>query len=298
MSAAERTGKHYGWSKGIHGWFKDMRNQVTIGRFVGGSLLCMVMAIFMTGCASSGNTAKGDHDYVKAYESGRYAQAYEDSAAAAARTSGFQHDQAALIAGLSAHALNRNDEAEKQLSPLVAGSDSKVAGEAGATLGLIAAERGRHDKAVGFLSDAGKKLQGDQAARAFMYAGDSYKSMSRDADARGMWSLAQTKVTNDSSLKVMIGDRLKGPTAPVTPTPQAQAKGTKYTVQVGAFSSYTNAQRQLSRFKAYGTPRVVETNKNGKKLFVVRIGSYATKTQADKVAKSVGSTARAMVQDD
>lgn len=260
-----------------------------------------VLSFALGGCASGGPRGRGSGDYVKSFEGGRYAEAYELASKASQQGSGFKRDQASLIAGLSAQALNRNTDAEKFLEPLVSNGDPKIASEASAALGLVCAETGKHDKAVDLLAKAGRAMEGDQAARAFMYAGDSYKSLGKATEARGMWSLAQTKVTNDAALRTMIGDRLSAATNP-PPAPPAVTKPTKgatqFTVQVGAFSNFTNAQKQLARFRAYGSPRVVEITRSGKKLFVVRVGAYANRADADRVAKNIGAEAKVMPMTD
>jgi cell division septation protein DedD len=249
------------------------------------------------GCNSSGG-ASGGSDYVRAYEAGRYNEAFDLASKAANRGRGISRDQAALIAGLSAQALGRADDATKYLTPLVSNPDQKTSGEAAAALGLIAAEKGKHADAAEMLAMAGRKLTGDHAARSFMYAGDSYKTLGQSEEARGMWSMAQTKVTDDRGLRVMIGDRLNStvvapPPAPVKVAPN-QPGATRFCVQVGAFSSFTNAQKQLGRFRAYGTPRVEEVSRGGKTLFVVRVGNYADRAEADRVAKNIGKEARVM----
>lgn len=255
----------------------------------------LLAAVVLTGCAGSGSASKAD--YVAAYQSGRYSEAFESASRQATVGSGPRREKASLIAGLSAHALSRNDDAVKFLSPVQNSSDNAIAGEAGATLGLIAAERAQHEQAAELLVKAGRKLDGDNAARAFMYAGDSYKSLRKDTEARGMWALAQTKVQNDSNLRVLIGDRLRTstpgttPSQPASPT-QPGTGAVRHTVQVGAFSSFTNAQRELSRYRSYGNARVVEiTSRDGKKLFAVRIGQYATRAEAERVRQNIGGGA-------
>jgi septal ring-binding cell division protein DamX len=245
-------------------------------------LACLIAACgwFAPGCASGNSGGRAGGDYVRAFESGRYAEALDQASRAAQQGRGFKRDQANLIAGLAAQALDRNAEAEKHLAPLVTNGDPKVAGEASAALGLLCAEEGRHAEAVDLLASAGRTLQGDQAARAFMYAGDSYRSMDKETEARGMWAMAQTKVADAAK--------------PSAATPKPTSGKTQFTVQVGAFSNFTNAQKQLSRFRAYGNPRVVEVDRNGKKLFVVRVGNYDQRQDADRVAKTIGAEAKVM----
>jgi predicted negative regulator of RcsB-dependent stress response len=271
-----------------------LSRRLPLARLVG-ALVAGGSILLSGGCASSNATrnAKDSGDYVKAFESGRYALAYDQASKASQEGSGFKRDQAALTAGLAAHALNRNADAERFLTPLTKNSDAKIAAEASATMGLICAETNRHEQATDLLTTAGRSLEGDQAARAFMYAGDSFRSLGKTTEARGMWSLAQTKVTNDASLRVMIGDRLSNSNKPSSQPKPATASG-QFTVQVGAFSNFTNAQKQVSRFKAYGNPRVVETTRAGKKLFVVRVGTYPTRQAAERVAKNIGPEAKVM----
>ncbi|MBL9001898.1 MAG: SPOR domain-containing protein [Phycisphaerae bacterium] len=253
----------------------------------------LIMAVSVFGCSSSQDTKS---DYVKDFENGRYAAAYESASKQATLGSGPRKDQAALIAGLSAQALNRDSDAEKYLGMVKDNADPKIAGQAGAALGLLASEQGRYAEAADYLAKAGRKLEGDDAARAFMYSGDAYKSLGQTTEARGMWSLAQTKVLKDAGLRVMIGDRLAAASnPPPTTKPPAVGGPAQFTVQVGAFSSYTNAQKQLSRFRAYGEPRVVETtDKSGKQLFAVRVGRFATRPEAERVKNTIGAEARVM----
>jgi cell division septation protein DedD len=257
-------------------------------------LAALCAAASLAGCSGSGGSAQAD--YAAAYKNGRYSEAFESASRQATVGSGPRRERASLIAGMSAHALNRNEDAVKFLTPVQNSSDDAIAGEAGATLGLIAAEKMQHEQAAELLVKAGRRLDGDNAARAFMYAGDSYKSLRKDTEARGMWALAQTKVQNDSNLRVLIGDRLRTSTPAATPsqptTPSQPGAGVRHTVQVGAFSSFTNAQKQLSRYRSYGNARVVEiTSRDGRKLFAVRIGQYATRAEAERVRQAVGEGA-------
>jgi hypothetical protein len=52
-----------------------------------------------------------------------------------------------------------------------------------------------------------------------------------------------------------------------------------YSIQVGAFSTYSNAVRFASQFQKYPT-KISEKETNGKKLFIVMVGSYNSETEA------------------
>jgi len=63
-------------------------------------------------------------------------------------------------------------------------------------------------------------------------------------------------------------------------TPQTQISPTSgYSIQVGAFSTYSNAIRFASQFQDYKT-KISEKEKEGKKLYVVLVGNFKSETDA------------------
>lgn len=235
----------------------------------------------ITGCASGSRSgSRAAPDYLTSYTSRDYASAYDQAAAAAGSSSGAARDEAALVAGLSAHALERPDEAERWLSPLRDHADAGVSGRASATLGLIEQSRGNHEQAVGLLTAASDKLAGDEAARAALFAGDSYAAMGQPEQARAQYARAQSLVRTDASIKEMIAERQRGGT---------------YTVQLGAFASKKNAQTQASKTQAaasklgLGAPRVVQhRDTKGRQLYAVRVGRFSTAQQAQEAMGKLG----------
>lgn len=75
--------------------------------------------------------------------------------------------------------------------------------------------------------------------------------------------------------------------APPVKQPAAEAR---FTLQVGAFSTSANAEKQKSFFEERGY-RVEVTNKvrNGRSYFLVWVGSYATSEEAKRVGRDVRS---------
>lgn len=57
----------------------------------------------------------------------------------------------------------------------------------------------------------------------------------------------------------------------------------RYSIQVGAFSSYSNAVRFASQFTGY-TTKIIDKEVNGKKLFVVLLGTFSNEIDAKKEA--------------
>lgn len=264
---------------------------MTLGR--GLRLVALSAALLMAGCQSTPKA--GSSDYRELYERRQYADAYRAAMEAQTQGSSVQREQAALIAGLSAAALNRNDEADRILRPLLQSNDATVSGKAAAQLGLIAYERDRHAEASDLLGTASSKLQGDEGARASLYAGDALRAQGRTAEARSMYERAQSQVEQDSAIRVLASDRL----AAVSGT-QATGGG-NFTVQMGAFSSFQRAQVQADRFRARAqaaglpTPRIVQTrNQAGVTVFAVRVGRFQTRQQAEAARANLGPDARIM----
>lgn len=244
-----------------------------------------VLALFNVGCSSASKT-KGD--YLTAYQESRYAEAYDAATAAATKSNGMDRDRAALIAGQSAHAINRNADSKKWLEPLLVNPDDQIGGRAGATLGLIAIEENKHAEAAKLLSTASRKLAGDEAARAALYAGDSLRNSGNAVAARESYVRAQAMVKEDQQLKNQIAERLAGTPAGTL----APGKG-RFSVQVGAFSTKQRAGEALVKFGQFGAARVATVkSKTGQALFAVRVGVYPSKVEAEKVRAKIGGDCR------
>jgi cell division protein FtsN len=159
----------------------------------------------------------------------------------------------------------------------------------------MAFEKERHAEAVQLLTKASDQLSGDEAARSSLYAGDAWRAQGRITDARLMYERAQSQVKNDSTLKVLISDRLAAVSGQ-----QRDGSGT-FTVQIGAFSTFIRAQMQADRYRAraqsagLSTPRIVQTiNTQGAKVYAVRVGRFTTRGAADAARQALGSEARIM----
>ncbi|MBK9187535.1 MAG: SPOR domain-containing protein [Phycisphaerales bacterium] len=251
------------------------------------SLLAALLA--QIGCQSS-PTTKGKTDYSQAFAQGRYAEAYEESTRVAGSPGASGKAQAALVAGLSAQALGRPDDADRWLRPLTVEPNREIAGTAGAALGLIEQERGRHAQASALLLGAAEKLEGAESARAYMYAGDSLAKQGRIAESRNAYQQATARAGTDRALKTMIADRQTASTA----TRNTASPGpVKYAVQTGAFSTRDNAISQARALASRGSPRVVEiTDAKGRRLYAVRVGLFTSRQDAESLRARVGSTAR------
>jgi len=289
------------------------------------ALSLALASLFFGGCASTPATnSAGQPTYAELYSAGKYAEAQDVAAAVGKTASGPEKERAQLIAGLAANARDRDYEAEPFLRPLLESSDPNISGRAGAAMGLIAQRAGKHPKAVELLTASARKLEGHQSARAWLYAGDSYRSLGEDAKAREAYSkasaLATPRASSDTTLKALIENRMVpssvtvGPTirsGGSAPTSTARSSGSlsssvqgKYTLQVGAYGSRQRAQAtadkllQLTTSLGLGTPRVIDTTTKGKTVTVVQIGRFANQQAAETARRKVGSGAFVTQADD
>ncbi|MBU6413447.1 MAG: SPOR domain-containing protein [Planctomycetes bacterium] len=266
----------------------------------------------LSGCASQ-KTSTADSSrstYLSLYNRGEYAEAYKEaSKVAISNTTAGEFEQAALIAGESAHALKRYEDAQRWLIQVKDSPSRQVSGHAMATLGLIDQQYGCEASAAELLSRGAAKLGSDDAARAYLFAGDSYSRLGQKDSATEVWEKARLLVKYDSNLRTTIGARLAGGQVPsgtsgavTTVTGSGTGAGKKtttgsggWTLQAGAFSTLSRAvdrSKQLASVASKAglpAPRAVMTrDKTGKVVYAVRIGNYPSKQAADAVKGRLG----------
>jgi DedD protein len=79
-------------------------------------------------------------------------------------------------------------------------------------------------------------------------------------------------------------------TASKPPPAAATAKKGDWVVQIGSFGEEENAKRQAQRVNTYGyKPDVSSVRANGRSMYRVRVGPYATRAQADATASSLAA---------
>jgi len=253
-----------------------MENRSSRGLVLALSSAFLLITQWQGGCAGG----SGSPGYVDDYEHGRYSQASVDAIRVVRDSAAPDRDSARLTAGLSAHAMGRNDEATVWLRPLTTNRNDEVAGKALATLGLIAMADGELRTAAMSLSRAAGKLKGDDSAQAAMRAGDAYASMGSIDAARLQYRLAEASA-RDTSIKGEIASRL----------------GEGYTLQVGAFAKRANAdrsRRMLARdpqIESLGDPVILQrADGRGRTLYIVQVGRFQTRhdARAAKLRLGVG----------
>lgn len=255
-------------------------------RTIAPALITLALALCMplagSGCATT--PIPVPEGAARAYDDGEYDRAYRLAASEAVRTAGARRDAAALIAGLSAHARGDDELAIGWLEPLVDHRRRDIAGRAAAGLGLVYAGRAEHERASGLLAKAAAKLTGEDAARANFHAGESFAAIGRIEAARVHYRIAKA-TSGDLDLRRLADSRL------------ASATGS-YTVQLGAFSSRSNATARAAdvrrRAAALGleSPRIVErTGPDGSTLYLVHLGRFDTEDDARSARFRFGENA-------
>jgi len=243
--------------------------------------LATLFAPGVVGCQSS--RVASSSEALSAYKRGDYAAAYKEAIEAHGRTTGVAQERAALVAGMSAFELGRYDDAVHWLNRVDRSQDGEIAGRATATLGLVNVERGNYSLAAIDLTNAGRMLSGEESARAYFFAGECYTLIGRLDAAQRSYALARSAGGRASGVSGQAGDRL----AP-----------SDFTVQVGAFSQWSNAESAARtarvRTAAVGleAPRIVQsTDVNGRALYLVQVGSFKTKQQALNARVRLGGEA-------
>ena len=224
----------------------------------------LVSAAALCGCGTSPNATL--QQTIVDYRAGRYAQAYQQAAKLASGPSRRSADEAAYMAGMSAYRLGRDDEALKHLVRLADHRDDAIAGPAGATVGLIFAKRGNHERALAYYSRAVKRLKGNDQAQAYYHMAITEQKLGRFAQARPRLILAAANAT-DSDLRAAAEHRM-------------QTAG--FTLQFGAYSLQRNADERvreigaLARQANLSDPQVVALESGGRKLYHVQAGRFGS----------------------
>ncbi len=231
--------------------------------------------------------------YVELYEQGHYQRAKVEAEDAAAASKGAARDQALVVAGMCAHAMNDDAEAERILRPLATNSDMRVAGRAKATLGLIAQEKNKDEEASQLLLDASRQLAGDESARASLHAGDSLVKLNHPEKARIQYQIGLASA-KDPELRKDLQQRIAGASGPGS-TPTGGLAGGGFTIQLGAFTQKANADKtaQAAAGKASSAgmspPRVVKgTDSKGREVWFVWVGQFGSRQAAANARTKIG----------
>jgi len=230
------------------------------GGRVRGAVALGLAGLWLASCAAQ------QPSYDGYYARGRYEQAYASAVAVARAPGGV--DRASLTAGLAAEALRRDDRARAWLTPIARRGSGELAARARAGLALIELRTGDAARAGRELEAAAAELDGAAGRRAASAAAEAYRRAGLDADAARAGRLARGLLT--------------------------QADGGGYTLQVGAYSTRSRAQRRAAevvaaaRASGLGPPRVEALSRGGERLYSVRVGRFASEADAARALRTLG----------
>lgn len=248
-------------------------------------LTAALLALLAAACESQRATTLDDA--LRAYEGGRYQEALRMSRDVQSKaTDAAERQQAAYVAGCSAQELRQKDEARAAFAVAARSGDPVVAGRALVMQGNMAAEEKRWGDAEALFSQAAGKLRGRDAELA--------REQARDAAAQAAAArrAAQAPVAPSPAGASAGG----GPTAapPSPPAAPSQAPAGPWTIKTGAFANETGAQQHARNIakaaKAAGLkqPKVRAVTAPSGKLWVVEVGEFATKAEAEQKVKRLG----------
>lgn len=222
--------------------------------------LCLLSA-----CAPKGSNSIDSA--IRDYEAARYKQAYDTAWLARRASSGLKRQEAAYVAGISAMKMDRPVTARQLLEEAAATSNRQLAGTSGVTLATLLLEDGEPLAAAQAFDRAADQLTGSDALKARQAAAAAYKTAGRP-------DIAQSRMSG-------------------SPSPSPMVSGA-FTIQGGAFHDKVRATaraKELSnaaRLTSLGTARIVPARVKGKPGFLVQIGSYDTRTDAESMRRVLG----------
>lgn len=216
------------------------------------------------------------------FEARRFSEAKQVAEAELAKNpTGRSREVPQLIAGLSSHAMGQDAEAQRYLEPLTGSADPQISGRAEAALGQIAQKRGQHAYAADLLTRAASKLDGDDAARASVRAGNSLAAINKNSEAMTQYRNAQTQAESDEVRKHAATMTEPGP----------------FALQTGVFSTRANAERRAGELRpkagslGLGTVRIVPESRAGKTEYSVQVGTFASRQAANAARGRLGEQA-------
>ena len=228
------------------------------------SLLLPASILVTTGCESgSGQLDKA----IGSYNAGRYQQAFDEARTARQSAKGELRYESAYLAGLSAIRIERPITARTYLEEASKSRDSLVAGRADVCLGTLLLDDGEPLAAARAFDRAADRLEGTDAARARRRSGLAFR-------AAGDETAAESRLAGNPALE------------PLTPG--------RFTIQGGFFKDRLRAVRRAEalstsgRTWSTGPAKVILTEVRGSNGWVVQIGDFPNRTDAELTRRRLG----------
>ena len=113
--------------------------------------------------------------------------------------------------------------------------------------------------------------------------------------ARGYYETSQRLLRDDAFVEQLASIAISRPQPPAAPSATANqvekpvvSQSEKFAIQVGAFSTLQNARRATQTIRRYyPAARILEKEREGSPLFVVVIGEFSSKSQAETLLPDI-----------
>lgn len=257
---------------------------------IAATALCIALSL-AAGCGPEPQASLDDA--LRSYDAKRWAECLRTARDVQRQsTDPLERQQAAYLAGCAAHELSKRDEARDAFAVAARSPDPALAGRALAMQGAVAVEERRWADAAGAYEAAAAKLAGPDAERA--------REQARDASAKAAEARAAALPASSGA----AGSPAGGGQVPPIPAPTVvpAEPDVPWTVAAGAFASETAARQRATNLakeaKRAGlpTPRVLAVTSPGKRVWIVEIGSFADRAQAEAARKKFATPDAAVVR--
>ena len=244
------------------------------GRF--SALLIISVSLGLLGCAP--DNTQGVADAIRDYDAGRYTAALSKADSARMSGSTLERNEAAYVGGLAAAKLNRTSQARQLLEKASSSSDRTISARANASLGTVLLDDGEPLSAAKAFDRAAAKLDGAEANHALYLAGVAYREAGHAEQARRRF--AQSAKNSDGTMASRASNAIDA---------------TGFAIQAGAYSDQSNARRCAEECSAaaakigLGPARIVAIRRNGRLLYVVQVGSFSTRQDAEYARRRLGT---------
>jgi hypothetical protein len=229
------------------------------------SISLCALVLLGSGCAPKGPSLD---DALARYDRGLYSTAQQMAAKVAQSTSGTPRDRAAYVAGMAAMGQSGQATAARRwLKQAANSSDATVRGRAQAMLGELDRRQGHWRNAVSHFEKAWPDLDRQQRADT---ASAAITSLRAAGDVAGVEAWQH---------------RLQG--SDTTPS------NATWTLQAGAFRSRDGAashRKTVERMclrAGLGSPRIHQSTRDGRQLWLVHIGGFSSRSQAESARRSM-----------
>lgn len=242
---------------------------------------------------------------VSRYEEGRYSVALSESQTLARSDDRAISAQGALIAGMSSYKIGNMDQAQKFAMQASSAQDGNVSGGALVLLGDINLSRHHPQEASVFYSQAAAKLSGSDAVRARECAERARNMAEAPAIATVVVLGKERDKSEDAEIAPAPAWTLEPKTTSAAPQREAKKNAVdhsagnsladrEFTIRAGSYSSQAAAAQRkkdlasdLKRSKAPAARIDTIHTTKGEELFAVRIGTWPTRAEAEKVLNTI-----------